>query len=300
MSSSDSSSPLFPIQPESYALRAQAARSASVDAAGLAEALRAEISGEVRFDRGTRALYATDGSNYRQVPIGVVLPRNADDVLAAVALCREFGAPLLCRGGGTSLAGQCCNVAVILDFSKYMARILEIDPARRIARVQPGVVLDHLRAAAEKHHLTFAPDPATHDRCTLGGMIGNNSCGVHSVMAGKTDDNIEALEILTYDGIHMKVGATCSAELERIAGAGGRRGRNLRQAANHCRELRRSRPPALSQHSTACVRLQLELPFARERIPGGARARRHPKELASPFSKQPAGWSKVPPSVCCS
>ena len=109
-----------------------------------------------------------------------------------VALCREFGAPLLCRGGGTSLAGQCCNVAVVLDFSKYMARILEIDPARRIARVQPGVVLDHLRAAAEKHHLTFAPDPATHDRCTLGGMIGNNSCGVHSVMAGKTDDNIEA------------------------------------------------------------------------------------------------------------
>ena len=107
-------------------------------------------------------------------------------------LCREFGAPLLCRGGGTSLAGQCCNVAVVLDFSKYMARILEIDPARRIARVQPGVVLDTLRNAAEKHHLTFAPDPASHDRCTIGGMIGNNSCGVHSVMAGKTDDNIEA------------------------------------------------------------------------------------------------------------
>jgi FAD/FMN-containing dehydrogenase/Fe-S oxidoreductase len=190
----------------------------------LAEALRTQIRGDVRFDRGTRALYATDGSNYRQVPIGVVLPRDADDVLATVALCRQFGAPLLCRGGGTSLAGQCCNVAVILDFSKYMARILEIDPARRIARVQPGVVLDTLRAAAEKHHLTFAPDPATHDRCTLGGMIGNNSCGVHSVMAGKTDDNIEELEILTYDGLRMKVGATSSAELERICETGGRRG----------------------------------------------------------------------------
>src|ERR1700733_323210 len=191
---------------DSFAELAQAAKSAQVDALGLAESLRKKIHGEVRFDRGTCALYATDGSNYRQVPIGVVLPRDPDDVLATIALCRNFGAPLLCRGGGTSLAGQCCNVAVILDFSKYMARILEVDPVRRIARVEPGVVLDHLRAAAEKHHLPFAPDPASHDRCTLGGMIGNNSCGVHSVMAGKTDDNIEALEILTYDGIRMKVG----------------------------------------------------------------------------------------------
>ncbi len=215
--------------PDPFAELAQASKSAQVDAAGLAEALREQIRGgfrgndNVRFDLGTRALYATDGSNYRQVPIGVALPRDADDVLATVAICREFGAPLLCRGGGTSLAGQCCNIAVILDFSKYMARILEIDPTRRIARVQPGVVLDTLRAAAEKHHLTFAPDPASHDRCTLGGMIGNNSCGVHSVMAGKTDDNIEALEVLTYDGECMKVGATSSAELERIYAAGGRR-----------------------------------------------------------------------------
>jgi FAD/FMN-containing dehydrogenase/Fe-S oxidoreductase len=190
-----------------FAELAQAAKSAQVNAWGLGEALRSHIRGEVKFDRGSRALYATDGSNYRQVPIGVVLPREADDVIATIALCRDFGAPLLCRGGGTSLAGQCCNVAVILDFSRYMAKILEIDPARRIARVQPGVVLDTLRAAAEKHHLTFGPDPATHDRCTLGGMIGNNSCGVHSVMAGKTDDNIEQLEILTYDGARLKVGA---------------------------------------------------------------------------------------------
>jgi FAD/FMN-containing dehydrogenase len=178
----------------------------STDALGLAEALRRSVRGEVRFDQSSRALYATDGSNYRQVPIGVVLPRDAEDVLAAISLCREFGAPLLCRGGGTSLAGQCCNVAVVLDFSKYMAKILEIDPARRIARVQPGVVLDNLRNAAEKHHLTFAPDPATHDRCTLGGMIGNNSCGVHSVMAGKTDDNIEQLDVVTYDGARLTVG----------------------------------------------------------------------------------------------
>jgi FAD/FMN-containing dehydrogenase/Fe-S oxidoreductase len=229
---------------------AQAAKSKSlqVDTLALAEALRAQVRGEVRFDRGTRALYATDGSNYRQVPIGVVLPRDNDDVQAAVALCRQFGAPLLCRGGGTSLAGQCCNVAVILDFSKYMSRILEIDPARRIARVQPGVVLDHLRAAAEKHHLTFAPDPATHDRCTLGGMIGNNSCGVHSVMAGKTDDNIEALEILTYDGLHMKVGATPNDEIERISEAGGRRGeiyRKLQTIAATYGDLVRQRFPKI-------------------------------------------------------
>ncbi len=185
---------------------APAPKSWQSDASGLAEALRAQLKGEVRFDDGGRALYATDGSNYRQVPIGVVLPRDADDVLAAISICREFNAPLLCRGGGTSLAGQCCNVAVVLDFSRHMSRILEIDPARRIARVQPGVVLDTLRNAAEKHHLTFAPDPASHDRCTIGGMIGNNSCGVHSVMAGKTDDNIEELDVVTYDGHRLKVG----------------------------------------------------------------------------------------------
>jgi len=231
---------------DSFVTLAEAARPVSVDAGGLAEALRAQVSGEVRFDSSSRALYATDGSNYRQVPIGVVLPRNPDDVLATVALCQEFGAPLLCRGGGTSLAGQCCNVAVILDFSKYMARILEIDPARRIARVQPGVVLDSLRGAAEKHHLTFAPDPATHDRCTLGGMIGNNSCGVHSVMAGKTDDNIEELEVLTYEGLRMKVGATPGGEVERIVQEGGGRGAiyaKLRNIASTYGDLVRQRFP---------------------------------------------------------
>ncbi len=174
---------------------ARSAKSNLVDSSALADALRQHVRGEVRFNDGSRALYATDGSNYRQVPIGVVLPRDSDDVIATVATAREYGAPILCRGGGTSLAGQCCNTAVVLDFSKYMARIVEIDPQRRLARVEPGVILDDLRNAAEKHHLTFGPDPATHSRCTLGGMIGNNSCGVHSVMAGKTDDNIEELDV---------------------------------------------------------------------------------------------------------
>jgi FAD/FMN-containing dehydrogenase/Fe-S oxidoreductase len=207
-----------------FAELARISKAKVVDTAGLAAALKRDLRGEVRFDDGSRALYATDGSNYRQVPIGVVLPRDVDDVVAAIAVAREFSAPILCRGGGTSLAGQCCNVAVVLDFSKYMAKILEVDPARRIARVQPGVVLDNLRNAAEKHRLTFGPDPATHDRCTLGGMIGNNSCGVHSVMAGKTDDNVEELEILTYDGLRMRVGQTSDEELERIIREGGRRG----------------------------------------------------------------------------
>jgi FAD/FMN-containing dehydrogenase/Fe-S oxidoreductase len=200
------------------------AKSSQVDSEGLRAALRRHLRGEVRFDDSSRALYATDGSNYRQVPIGVVLPRDAEDVIAAVALAREFHAPILCRGGGTSLAGQCCNVALVLDMSKYMNKILEIDSEKRIARVQPGVILDRLRNAAERHHLTFGPDPATHDRCTLGGMIGNNSCGVHSVMAGKTDDNIEELEILTYDGLHVKVGATSDDQLNAIIAEGGRRG----------------------------------------------------------------------------
>jgi FAD/FMN-containing dehydrogenase/Fe-S oxidoreductase len=198
-------------------------RPAHIDAGALEAALRRHLRGEVRFDSGSRALYSTDGSNYRQVPIGVVVPSDKEDVLATVAICRDHGAPLLARGGGTSLAGQCCNAAVILDFTKYMSAILEIDPVRRIARVEPGVVLDQLRVEAEKHHLTFAPDPASHDRCTLGGMIGNNSCGVHSIMAGKTDDNIEVLEVLTYGGQRMHVGATSADDFNRFVREGGRR-----------------------------------------------------------------------------
>jgi len=209
--------------PDNFSELARAAKSAPVDAASLATDLRRNVRGEVRFDDGTRALYATDGSNYRQVPIGVVLPRDDEDVIAAISLARKYGAPILCRGGGTSLAGQCCNVAVVLDMSKYMATILDVDPVQRLARVQPGVILDHLRNAAEKHRLTFGPDPATHDRCTIGGMIGNNSCGVHSVMAGKTDDNIEQLDVLTYDGDRMTVGLTTDQELESIIRQGGRR-----------------------------------------------------------------------------
>src|SRR6266850_785308 len=202
----------------------QAANFSPMDASGLAKSLRSQIRGEVRFDAGSRALYATDASNYRQVPIGLVVPRDAEDVRAALGVCREFDAPVLPRGAGTSLAGQCCNVAVVFDFSKYMNRILEIDPDRRFARVEPGLVLDTLRNRAEQHQLTFGPDPSTHSRCTLGGMIGNNSCGTHSLLAGKTVDNVEELEILLYDGTRLTVGATSESELDAIASQGGRRG----------------------------------------------------------------------------
>ena len=193
-------------------------------AAQLAREIERRTTAEVRFDEGSRALYSTDASNYRQVPIGVVVPRTIDDAVATVEICREYGAPVLARGGGTSLAGQCCNFAVVLDTSKYLHRILEVDPERRLARVEPGVILDALRDRAERHRLTFAPDPATHNHCTLGGMIGNNSCGVHSVMAGKTDDNIHELEVLTYDGLRLRVGATTEDEIRAIVAAGGRRG----------------------------------------------------------------------------
>ncbi|HET6876206.1 MAG TPA: FAD-binding and (Fe-S)-binding domain-containing protein [Jatrophihabitans sp.] len=194
------------------------------EGAELAAALRSAIRGEVRFTPGDRALYAYDASIFRQVPIGVVIPADAADVVAAVDVCRQFDVPIFGRGCGTGLAGQTVNAAVVFDFSKHMDAIVSLDPATRRARVQPGVICDSLRDAAEEHGLTFGPDPATHDHATLGGMIGNNSCGTHSVMAGKTVDNIEELEIVTYDGTRMTVGATSEDDLERIIALGGRRG----------------------------------------------------------------------------
>ena len=199
-------------------------QSANVDVESLQRELARRVSGEVRFDNGSRAAYASDASNYRQVPIGVVIPRTVDEIVAALEVCRQYDAPILMRGGGTSQNGQCVNVAVVIDTSKYLNHVLEINAQAMTARVEPGVVCDALRDAAEAHALTFGPDPATHSRCTLGGMIGNNSCGAHSVMAGKTVENVEALEILTYDGLRMWVGPTSDAELARIIHAGGRRG----------------------------------------------------------------------------
>lgn len=165
--------------------------------------LRRDVAGEVQTDAQARALFSTDASVYRHVPLAVVTPRDRDDVIAAVAACRELGVPLLPRGGGTSIAGQACNEAVILDTSQHLRRILDLDPEARTAVVEPGVVLDDLRAAAAPYGLTFGPDPSTHSRCTLGGMIGNNACGTHSIAWGKTVDNVTELEVLLYDGTRL-------------------------------------------------------------------------------------------------
>jgi FAD/FMN-containing dehydrogenase len=217
-------------------------------AADLEAQLRAKVRGEVRFDAASRALYATDSSNYRKIPIGLVLPRDEADVIATVEICRAFDAPILSRGAGTSLAGQCCNTAVILDFSKYMNHISAVDPVAETVYVQPGAVLDRVREAAEKFGLTFAPDPATHSRCTLGGMIGNNSCGVHALMGGKTVDNIVSLDILLYDGTRMRVGATTEPELEAHIASAGRTGEIYAG-------LKQLRPRPVPPHPTPRLRL---------------------------------------------
>src|SRR5580698_1716090 len=212
-----SSSP-FVLLPSSHAR----AHDAFPGSERLEQQLRAEIRGEVRFDASSKALYATDGSNYRHIPIGVVIPRDEVDVVTTITICRNLNAPVLSRGAGTSLAGQGCNTAVILDFSKYMNGMDAIDTVNSTVRVQPGIVLDRVRDAAEKFNLTFAPDPATHSRCTIGGMIGNNSCGVHALMGGKTVDNIQSLDLLLYDGTRLTVGTTTEAELSAHISSGGR------------------------------------------------------------------------------
>ena len=210
--------------------------------------MRGRIEGEVSFDAGARALYATDASNYRQTPIGVVIPRTTEDVIEVVRTCREHHVPMLARGGGTSLAGQCCNAAVVIDMSRHLNAVVSIDRERRTARVQPGVVLDDLQRAASGAGLMFGPDPATHAWCTLGGMIGNNSCGVHSVMAGVTADNVEELEVLTPDGSRFRVGRTTAADARAIARAPGRRGEiyaRLRELSDRYRAEINARYPRI-------------------------------------------------------
>lgn len=224
-----SKTPLITIdEPANSGVNHQAGQQASdVDVTGLALELHRNVGGEVRFDAGSKAMYAVDSSNYRQVPIGVVVPKSKEDVVQTVAACRKFGAPVLSRGGGTSLAGQCCNVAIVIDWSKYMGGVLEVNTHERWARVLPGTICDELRDRALKesdNRLTWGPDPATHDHCCFGGMIGNNSCGAHAQMSGKTDNNIDALEVLLYDGTRMTLGWMTDRELDEQIARGGREG----------------------------------------------------------------------------
>jgi FAD/FMN-containing dehydrogenase/Fe-S oxidoreductase len=196
---------------------------ARVDVAALEAELGSEVDGEVRFDTGSRGAYSTDASNYRQVPIGVVVPRTVDAGARAIEVCRDHGAPVLSRGGATSLAGQCTNTAVVIDWTKYCNRLLSVDAEARTCVVEPGIVLDELNEQLAEYGLEFGPRPSTHSHCVIGGMIGNNSCGATAQRTGKTDDNVRRLETLTYDGLRCWVGPTREDELERIINSGGRR-----------------------------------------------------------------------------
>ncbi len=201
-----------------------------VNVKGLEAHLRRHVAGEVRFDAGTLAMYANDASNFRQVPIGVVIPKTLDDVVETHKACHKYGAPVLCRGGGTSLSGETVNVAVVIDVSKYLDTIEDFDVKGRTVVAEPGVINEQLNRHTGKQNLVFGPDPSSHSRCTIGGNIGNNSCGVHSVQAHlygpgpRTSDNTEALEVLTYDGERFWVGVNEEDKLDEIIAAGGRKG----------------------------------------------------------------------------
>jgi FAD/FMN-containing dehydrogenase/Fe-S oxidoreductase len=201
-----------------------------IDVRKLERALREAVTGEVRFDAASLAMYANDSSNFRQVPIGVVVPKTLDDVVATHRVCHQAGAPILNRGGGTSLSGETVNYAVVIDNSKYLTRIGDIDPDRRLVTCEPGVINEELNRHTGQHNLVFGPDPSTHSRCVIGGNIGNNSCGIHSVQSQvygpgpRTSDNTHALEVVTYDGARFWVGVNEEDKLDEIIAAGGRKG----------------------------------------------------------------------------
>jgi len=185
----------------------------SVARSGLVDDLQARVDGEVRFDEYSRQLYATDASLYEVLPIGVVYPRSTEDVAAVMTYCARREIPVLPRGGGTSLAGQTVNEAVVLDFSRYMNDLVESRPSDRRARAQPGIKLGDLNGKLAEHGLKFAPDPAWGDKSVLGGAIGNNSTGAHSLQYGKTDAYIEECEVVLADGTVTTFGEVTREEL---------------------------------------------------------------------------------------
>jgi FAD/FMN-containing dehydrogenase/Fe-S oxidoreductase len=210
--------------------------------------LRRRVDGEVRFDAGSRGTYSTDASNYRQVPVGVVVPRTVEAGAETVAVCAGHGVPVVSRGGGTSLAGQSCNAAVVIDWSKYCHGLVSVDPDARTCVVEPGIVLDQLNTQVAPHQLMFGPKPATHDHCTLGGMIGNNSCGATAQAYGKTVDNVVRLEVLTCDGERFWAGPTTDEEYAEIVAEGGRRAeiyQRLRELAQASADQIRTRYPQI-------------------------------------------------------
>src|SRR5690554_2484240 len=194
------------------------------DPGALERDLRASVRGEVRFDARARALYATDASPYRIAPVGVVVPLDEDDVRAAVRVAAKHGAPILPRGGGTSLAGQTVGEALVIDMSKHLTAVLDVNPEERWVRVQPGVVRDQLNRVLAPHGLQFTPDVATTDRANVGGMVANNSSGTHSIKYGKTVDQVIALRVLLSDGTELELGPQDAAGLQRKLADEGREG----------------------------------------------------------------------------
>ncbi|WP_169943857.1 FAD-binding and (Fe-S)-binding domain-containing protein [Microbispora sp. H11081] len=215
------------------------------DLAALERDLRETVDGEVRFDATMRGAYSTDASNYRQVPLGVVIPHTVEAAVAAVKVCRRHRAPLLSRGGGTSLGGECTNTAVVIDWSKHCHRLLEVDTENRTCLVEPGIVLDQLNKRLRDVGLEYGPRPSTHDRCTLGGMIGNNSCGATAQRAGKVVDNIVEMEVLLYDGTRMWVGETSDEEIQRQSGRKAEIYAQLRALRDEYMEEIRTRYPRI-------------------------------------------------------
>ncbi len=219
----------------------------------LASELQGQVEGDVRLDRHARLLYATDASIYQMEPVGVVLPRSAYDVAAVVRTAARYGVPVLPRGGGTSLAGGTVNHALVLDFSKYMNGVVEVQAEERWARVQPGLVVNHLSQAVAGYGLQYAPDPVTSNRATIGGGIGTNSCGAHSVIYGKTLDHILGVDVVLSDGSNARFGALAGGDLARKMKADSLEGRLYREvqtiAHSHREEVARRFPKILRRVS---------------------------------------------------
>ena len=199
-------------------------RAPDVDLAALLVALHADVDGDIRLDAGARLLHTRDASNYRHVPLGVVAPRTVDGLRAAVGVCAARHVPITLRGGGTSQAGQATGRGVVLDTSRYLTRVLDVDPATRTATVEPGVVLADLQAAAAPHGLRFGPDPSTTNRATIGGMLGNDACGPHSLRHGRTSDNVHALDVVTSDGAEVQAGLVSLDDAIELGAGPGRHG----------------------------------------------------------------------------
>lgn len=191
--------------------------------------LRSRIDGEVRFDRTSRMLYSTDASNYQIEPIGVVLPRSLDDAIGAIELASSHGVAILPRGGGSSLAGQTVGAALVIDFSKYLNRVLDINTEEQTVTVEPGINLDTLNRLVKPNNLMFGPDPSSSNRATAGGVVGNNSTGAHSILYGMTGDNVAGVRCALADGSTVDLGLVSADELEAQSGSGDARGRLLTQ-----------------------------------------------------------------------